>query len=64
MPRVIEVLVSPQGETIVQTYGYVGGECLRASKFLEQALGVAIVERKTMEFFQTQQAAQQQENQV
>ena len=39
MARVIEVTVSPQGEVTVQTRGYAGGECLRASKFLEQALG-------------------------
>ena len=41
MSRVIEVIVSPQGETTVQTKGYTGGDCLQASKFLEQALGVA-----------------------
>ena len=40
MPRIIEVTVSPRGETTVQTKGYTGGDCLQASKFLEQALGV------------------------
>jgi hypothetical protein len=64
MSRVIEVLVSPQGETTVQTKGYVGGDCLQASKFLEQALGVAIADRKTAEFFQTNQTSQQQEHQA
>jgi len=52
MSRVIEVIVSPQGETTVQTRGYVGGDCLQASKFLEQALGVATDERKTAEFYE------------
>jgi hypothetical protein len=60
MSRVIEVLVSPEGETTVHTQGYVGGDCLQASQFLEQGLGVVLAERKTTEFFQTQQAAQHQ----
>ena len=53
MPRTIEVTVSPRGETTVQTKGYAGGDCLGASKFLEQALGVATADRKTVEFFQS-----------
>ena len=44
MPRTIEVTVSPRGETTVQTRGYAGGDCLAASKFLEQALGVTTAE--------------------
>ena len=59
MSRVIEVTVSPQGEVTVQTKGYAGGECLQASKFLEQALGVATAERKTAEFYQAAAAQQQ-----
>ena len=59
MPRVIEVVVSPTGEAVVQTKGYAGGDCLRASKFLEDALGVVADERKTAEFYQPVQAEQQ-----
>jgi hypothetical protein len=62
MPRVIEVTVSPRGEATVQTKGYAGGDCLQASRFLEQALGVVADERKTGEFFQavgTQQQVRQ-----
>jgi hypothetical protein len=50
--RVIEVVVSPRGEATVQTRGYAGGDCLGASKFLEQALGVVTADRKTPEFYQ------------
>jgi hypothetical protein len=50
MPRVIEVVVSPSGETTVQTKGYAGGACLAASQFLE-ALGVVSADRKTSEFY-------------
>ena len=62
MVRIIEVTVSPQGETSVQTKGYAGGDCLQASKFLEQALGIATGERKTAEYYevgQTEQHVQQ-----
>jgi hypothetical protein len=58
MPRIIEVTVSPRGETTVQTKGYAGGDCLAASKFLEQALGVTAGEIRTAEFYQGQQAEQ------
>ena len=59
MPRIIEVTVSPTGEATVQTKGYAGADCLRASKFLEQALGVVAADRTTAEFYQ-QAAARQQ----
>lgn len=52
MSRVIEVIVSLNGETSVQTKGYAGGECLQASKFLEQALGISLADNKTAEFYQ------------
>jgi hypothetical protein len=57
MARIIEVIVSPQGETTVQTKGYAGSECLKASKYLE-ALGVVASERKTTEYFNSAEAQQ------
>jgi hypothetical protein len=59
MPRIIEVTVSPQGETTVQTKGYSGADCVQASKFIEQALGTPTADRKTSEFFQEAPAQQQ-----
>jgi hypothetical protein len=53
MARIIEITVSPTGETTIQTRGYAGGDCLQASKFLEEALGVATTDRKTAEFYET-----------
>lgn len=61
--RVIEVTVSPKGETTVQTKGYSGADCLQASKFLEQALGAVTDEQRTAEYFvapTTEQHVQQQ----
>jgi hypothetical protein len=54
MPRIIEVIVSPQGEATVQTKGYAGSDCLQASQFLEQALSVVVNDQKTAEFYQSQ----------
>jgi hypothetical protein len=51
--RIIEIVVSPHGETTVQTKGYAGADCLEASKWLEQALGIKTIDRKTAEFYQT-----------
>ena len=51
MARVIEVVVSSKGETTVQTKGYAGADCLQASKFLEQALGVSSTDRRTGEYY-------------
>jgi hypothetical protein len=59
MARIIEVIVSPTGETTVQTKGYAGADCLLASRFLVQALGVTTTERKTAEYHTSEQSQQQ-----
>jgi hypothetical protein len=59
--RTIEIIVSPKGETTVQTKGFAGSSCREASKFIEQALGQRTGERLTAEFHQ--QAVQQQVSQ-
>ena len=51
--RIIEVTVSPTGETTVQTKGYAGSDCLAASAFLERALGVTASDTHTADFYQT-----------
>jgi hypothetical protein len=62
--RVIEVTVSPTGETTVQTKGYAGGDCLRASKFLEEALGAVTADHRTTEFYESTSLEQHQHNQA
>ena len=37
--KTIEIIVSPKGETRVETNGFAGGECREASKFIEESLG-------------------------
>lgn len=54
MSKIIEIIVSPKGETRVETKGFAGGECREASKFVEDALGKQGQERMTPEFYQQQ----------
>ena len=61
MSQTIEIVVSPTGQTQVQTKGFVGSECRQASQFIEQALGKRTHEELTAEFHQ--QARQEQSNQ-
>ena len=50
MSRKIEIIISPTGESRVETKGFAGSECREASRFLESALGKATTETLTAEF--------------
>ena len=58
MREIIEIVVTPEGKTTVQTKGFVGTACRVASRFLEQALGEQSAERMTAEYYQTETASQ------
>lgn len=58
MSKIIEIIVSPKGETIVTTKGFAGSSCREASKFIEQALGQRTGERLTAELHQSQSVEQ------
>lgn len=53
--KTIEIIVSPKGETSVQTKGFAGASCREASKFVEEALGQSSNETLTGEFYQATQ---------
>jgi hypothetical protein len=57
--KIIEIIVSPKGETQLQTKGFQGSSCQDASRFLEQALGAKLNESFTAEYYQQAPAAQQ-----
>ena len=57
--KIIEVLVSPDGQTTIQTKGFAGDGCRHASKALEQALGLAQREQLTAEFHQASASRRQ-----
>lgn len=46
----IEIVVSPKGESQVETKGFNGSRCREASKFIESALGKQKVEMLKPEF--------------
>lgn len=60
-PATFEIIVSPTGQTQVQTHGFTGAACQHASRFLEAALGKTINEQLTTDFYQA--AAHQQNSQ-
>ncbi len=50
MTQIIEVVVSPTGETKIETKGFAGSSCRDASRFVEEALGQRVGEQLTAEF--------------
>jgi len=48
--KIIEILVTPEGKTTIQTKGFTGSFCREASSFIEQALGKRTGEQLTAEF--------------
>ena len=58
MSRTIEIIVTPNGQSQVQTKGFTGSSCRQASGFIEQALGQRTSEQMTAEYYQ--QASQSQ----
>ncbi len=50
MRKTIEIIVSPTGQTQVETRGFTGNACRDASRFVEQALGRQTGEQLTAEF--------------
>ncbi len=55
MSPIIEVIVSPQGQTRVETKGFSGSTCREASQFIERALGQVASERLTDNFYRPAQ---------
>jgi Protein of unknown function (DUF2997) len=51
MSKIIQVIVSPKGETKVETSGFSGSSCQEASRALEQALGGRVDETLTGEYY-------------
>ena len=58
MTRTIEIIVTPTGESTVETKGFSGSSCRDASRFVEQALGQRTGETLTAEFHQSESVRQ------
>ncbi len=59
----IEIVISPDGQTKLETKGFGGQSCRDASRFLEQALGVRASEQLTAEFHERLTIEQSQHQQ-
>ena len=49
----IEVIISPDGSSRLETKGFHGSHCREGSRFLEQALGTSKDEQITEEFYRS-----------
>jgi hypothetical protein len=58
--KTIEIIVAPNGQSRVETKGFVGSECRQASLFIEQALGQRASEQLKLEFYQVQAVGNRQ----
>ena len=59
MSKTIEIIISPTGQSRVETKGFTGAECRDASRFIEQAIGQQTNEILKAEFHQAATAQQQ-----
>ena len=50
MTQLIEIVISPEGQTKLETKGFAGGSCREASRSIEEALGSRLAETTTAEF--------------
>ena len=57
--KIIEIIVSPQGETRLETKGFSGASCQDASGFIESALGEKLSDRPTAERYQASAGREQ-----
>ena len=61
MTKTITLIISPKGETKVETHGFSGPACRDASRFIEEALGKRASETLTQEFYSTNENTNQME---
>ncbi len=62
--KTIEIIVSQEGKTSVQTKGFSGASCREASRFIEQAMGKVAEDRLTAEFYQTESVRESQQQRL
>ena len=52
--KTVEIIITPSGQSRVETKGFAGSECRSASRALEAALGHTISDRLTSGFYDQQ----------
>jgi hypothetical protein len=58
--KIIEIIVSPTGQTRLETKGFTGSECQAASRYLSTALGTAGRPELTAEYYTSPPMTQEQ----
>jgi len=58
MKRTIEIIIGTAGELKIDAIGFKGADCEKATRFLEEALGVAASKTKKPEYHQRSQQRQ------
>jgi hypothetical protein len=59
MNRSIEIIIASDGAISIDAVGFKGADCDQATRFLEQALGVAAVKRRKPEYHASKRRNQQ-----
>ena len=60
MRRTIDIIVSPTGDITINTFGFHGADCEKATKALEEALGTLNNRVKKPEYYAARTAKHQQ----
>jgi hypothetical protein len=60
MKHSIEIIIAPDGGLTIDAVGFKGADCDQATKFLEQALGVAKQKQRKPEYHQSTRRQNQQ----
>jgi hypothetical protein len=63
LTKIIEIIVSPSGQSKLETRGFAGGQCREASRLLVEALGMKEQEQVTAEFHIAETNSQSQNQQ-
>lgn len=59
----IEVTVKLDGSIEIEGKGFSGPDCFKATKFLEEALGVKTADKRTAEYYKASNSNKQQNKQ-
>jgi hypothetical protein len=60
MKPTIEIIIGTEGEVTIEAHNFKGASCEKATKFLEEALGMSGKKNRKPEFFQQETAKQSQ----
>lgn len=59
----IEIIVQPDGQTKIETFGFAGADCQEATRIIERSLGQTQAEELKPEFHHVRQSREQQTRQ-